>query len=44
MTQIANETRFCDVSHLINVIREREGVTPQAYRLRVRAAASAPQG
>lgn len=38
ITQIANETGFCDVSHLINVFREREGITPEAYRLRARTA------
>ena len=32
-------TGFCDASHLINVFREREGITPEAYRLRARAAA-----
>lgn len=38
VTQIAAETGFCDVSHLIRVFREREGVTPEAWRLRARAA------
>lgn len=38
ITQIANETGFCDVSHLIRVFREQEGITPEAYRLRSRAA------
>ena len=42
ITQIANDTGFCDVSHLIRVFREREEVTPEAYRLRSRGGASAP--
>lgn len=37
ITQIAQDTGFCDVSHLIRVFREREGTTPEAYRLRERA-------
>ncbi len=48
ITHIANETGFCDVSHLINVFRAREGITPDAYRLRARGglpqlAAAAPR-
>ncbi len=42
ITQIANDTGFCDVSHLIRVFREKEGTTPEAYRLRSRAGPSAP--
>ncbi len=36
ITQIANDTGFCDVSHLIRVFREKEGVTPEIYRMRSR--------
>ncbi|MDW4548208.1 GlxA family transcriptional regulator [Defluviimonas sp. D31] len=32
VTEIAAETGFCDVSHLIRVFREAEGVTPDAWR------------
>ena len=32
VTQVAAETGFCDVSHLIRVFREREGTTPEAWR------------
>ena len=39
ITQIANDTGFCDVSHLIRVFREQEGITPEAYRLRARSGA-----
>ena len=37
-TQVAAETGFCDVSHLIRVFREREGATPEAWRRAARAA------
>lgn len=39
VTQIAADTGFCDASHLIRVFREAEGITPEAYRQRARAAA-----
>ncbi|WP_102108658.1 GlxA family transcriptional regulator [Oceaniglobus roseus] len=32
VTEIAAETGFCDASHLARVFREREGVTPDAWR------------
>ena len=38
VTQIANDTGFCDVSHLIRVFRDHEGVTPETYRSRSRPA------
>ena len=38
VTQIANDTGFCDVSHLIRVFRDHEGVTPEIYRSRSRPA------
>lgn len=41
ITEIANDTGFCDASHLIRVFREREGITPEAWRLRSRASAAA---
>jgi transcriptional regulator GlxA family with amidase domain len=34
VTDIAVETGFCDVSHLIRVFRQREGVTPDTWRHR----------
>ena len=34
VTQIANDTGFCDVSHLIRVFRDHEGVTPETHRSR----------
>ena len=49
ITQIANDTGFCDVSHLIRVVREREGVTPRGLpaavptgRRRVKLSGSMP--
>ena len=32
VTRIAEETGFCDASHLIRVFREAEGVTPDLWR------------
>ena len=32
VTEIAAETGFCDVSHLIRVFRDAEGVTPEVWR------------
>jgi transcriptional regulator GlxA family with amidase domain len=32
VTEIANDTGFADVSHLIRVFRSAEGVTPEAWR------------
>ena len=32
ITEIANDTGFADVSHLIRVFRSAEGVTPEAWR------------
>ncbi len=32
VTRIADETGFCDASHLIRVFREAEGVTPEIWR------------
>lgn len=37
-TQIAADTGFCDLPHLIRVFRAAEGLTPEAYRQRTRAA------
>lgn len=34
VTDIAAATGFCDVSHLIQVFRRREGTTPEAWRSR----------
>ena len=31
-TQIANETGFCDLPHMIRVFRTAEGTTPDAFR------------
>ena len=31
-TQIAADTGFCDLPHLIRVFRAAEGTTPQAFR------------
>ncbi len=31
-TQIANDTGFCDLPHLIRVFRAAEGITPEAFR------------
>ena len=31
-TQIAADTGFCDLPHLIRVLRTAEGMTPDAYR------------
>ena len=31
-TQIANETGFCDLPHMIKVFRVAEGTTPDAFR------------
>ncbi len=42
ITEIATATGFCDVSHLIRVFREREGVTPEAWRMRARDSPPAP--
>ncbi len=33
ITEIAAETGFCDASHFIRVFKERNGVTPDAFRL-----------
>jgi transcriptional regulator GlxA family with amidase domain len=35
-TQIAADTGFCDLSHMIRVFRSAEGQTPEAYRQRTR--------
>ena len=32
VTRIAEETGFCDASHLIRVFRETEGTTPDLWR------------
>ena len=32
VTRIAEETGFCDASHLIRVFREAEGITPDIWR------------
>lgn len=40
VTEIAAETGFCDVSHLVRAFREAEGMTPEAWR-RARAASTA---
>lgn len=42
VTQIADETGFCDASHLIRVFREIEGQTPERWR-QLKAQAEAPQ-
>lgn len=34
ITSVATETGFCDLSHLIRVFRDREGVTPEVWRRR----------
>jgi AraC-like DNA-binding protein len=31
-TQIAADTGFCDLPHLIRVFRTAEGMTPEAFR------------
>jgi len=36
VTEIAAATGFCDLSHLIQVFRQREGVTPEAWRRQIR--------
>ena len=38
VTEIANDTGFADVSHLIRVFRAAEGETPEVWRLRRRTA------
>jgi len=40
VTRVAEETGFCDVSHLVRAFREAEGMTPDAWR-KARAQASA---
>ena len=40
VTRVAEETGFCDASHLVRAFRETEGVTPDAWR-RARAQSSA---
>ena len=35
VTQIADETGFCDASHLIRVFRDIEGQTPERWRQRL---------
>ncbi|WP_374327909.1 helix-turn-helix domain-containing protein [Paracoccus pantotrophus] len=43
VTRIAEETGFCDASHLIRVFRETEGTTPDLWRQnRVPLAQDAP--
>lgn len=37
VTEIAAATGFCDLSHLIQVFRRREGMTPEAWRQKARA-------
>jgi transcriptional regulator GlxA family with amidase domain len=38
-TQIAADTGFCDLPHLIRVFRTAEGMTPEAFRMAVRGSA-----
>ena len=38
-TQIAADTGFCDLPHLIHVFRAVEGVTPDAFRRTMKAEA-----
>jgi transcriptional regulator GlxA family with amidase domain len=44
ITEIATETGFCDVSHLIRVFRDRECVTPEVWRTRTRDASPETTG
>jgi transcriptional regulator GlxA family with amidase domain len=41
VTDIAAATGFCDLSHLIHVFRDREGMTPDAWRRKARGAPEA---
>jgi transcriptional regulator GlxA family with amidase domain len=41
VTDIAAATGFCDLSHLIHVFRDREGMTPDAWRRKARSAPEA---
>ena len=38
-TQIAADTGFCDLPHLIRVFRTAEGMTPEAFRMAARGSA-----
>ena len=38
-TQIAADTGFCDLPHLIRVFRAAEGMTPEAFRMAARSSA-----
>nr|WP_246184971.1 GlxA family transcriptional regulator [Paracoccus aestuariivivens] len=42
VTRIADETGFCDASHLIRVFRESEGTTPDLWRQNQSETGSAP--
>ena len=42
VTRIAEETGFCDASHLIRVFRESQGITPDQWRQQALAGQDVP--